>query len=113
MCPAQYGVTVYKDIVYTRASGYPQTLDAYLPTPVTSLSRPGIVFVHGGGWAAGAKEDFAWWANYYASKGYVCTSINYRLAPQHVWPAQIDDTQAAVRWMRKLAPAMAMNPARI
>lgn len=110
---AQQPYTEYHDLVYTQASGYPQTLDLYVPSLASGRSRPGIIFVHGGGWAAGDKEDFASWARYYAAQGYVSASINYRLAPQHVWPAQIDDTQAAVRWMRKYAPYLGLNPNKI
>jgi acetyl esterase/lipase len=110
---AQYGVTEIQDLVYTEASGFPQRLDLYLPTPLTNLGRPGLVFVHGGGWAAGSKADFAAFARYYAAKGFVCTSINYRLTQVQPWPAQIDDTQAAVRWMRKFAPFIGLNGNRI
>lgn len=110
---AQYSVQEIPNLVYTEASGHPQLLDLYLPTPLTSLNRPGIVFVHGGGWAAGSKADFAGFARYYAAKGYVCACINYRLTQVQPWPAQIDDVQASVRWMRKFAPLIGLNPNRI
>jgi len=113
LATAQYTVQVIPNVVYTSASGYPQLMDVYLPLPRTLLSRPGIVCVHGGGWSGGSKEDFAGWANYYASRGYVCATINYRLAPQHHWPAQIDDTQAAVRFMRKNASLYGIDSLRI
>src|SRR5258706_10557577 len=80
---AQYSVEVHPNVTYTSASGYPQAMDVYLPLPRTLQPRPGIVCVHGGGWSGGSKEDFTGWANYYASRGYVCATINYRLAPQH------------------------------
>lgn len=110
---AQFGYQEYDDLVYTQASGAPQTLDLFVPGFTPRASRPGIVFVHGGGWTSGSKEDFKGWGQYYAALGYVCVSINYRLAPQYHWPAQIDDTQAAVRWMRKWAPLFRLNPAKI
>lgn len=108
----QYTVTQYNDLVYTTASGYPQTLDLFVP--ITGVQpRPAIVFVHGGGWSGGSKADFDSWGQYYGAMGYVCISINYRLTPAHYWPAQIDDTQAAVRWMRKMADSLNVNPNRI
>ncbi|MBS1722150.1 MAG: alpha/beta hydrolase [Armatimonadetes bacterium] len=108
-----FAVAEYHDVVYTQGGGIPQALDAFMPLPVIGNGRAAIVFVHGGGWAAGSKADFDDWGRYYAAKGYVCVSIDYRLAPQSIWPAQIDDTQAAVRWMRKWAPVLAIDPDRI
>ena len=109
---SQGGVRETYDIVYTTASGFPQRLDLFQPL-FTNRSRPGIVMVHGGGWSGGDKSAYTTTARYYASLGYVCVSINYRLAPAHVWPAQIDDTQAAVRWMRKNYRSLGLNPAKI
>ncbi len=109
LCQGQY--IEKHDVVYTQGGGTPQLLDYY--QPIADRSRPAIVFVHGGGWTGGSKEDFADWGRYYASFGYFCISINYRLTPQFAWPAQIDDTQAAVRWLRKNARQMGVNPNRI
>lgn len=110
---AQFQVIEVHGIVYTQGGGTPQKLDLYLPSNAAGTGRGGIVFVHGGGWVGGSKADFADWARYYASKGFVCSSIDYRLTPQHQWPAQIDDTQASVRWMRKWAPFLGVNPTKI
>lgn len=110
---SQFAVIEVHDVVYTQGNGTPQRLDLYLPSNAAGTGRPGIVFVHGGGWVGGSKNDFADWARYYAAQGYVCASIDYRLAPAHAWPAQIDDTQASVRWMRKWAPFLGLNPSRI
>lgn len=104
--------TELHDITYTQGRGTPQKLDLFYP-PISRRPRPGIIFVHGGGWSGGDKVDFRGWAQYYAPQGYVCISINYRLAPAHHWPAQIDDTQAAVRWMRKNASSLGLDPNRI
>lgn len=109
---SQGGIRETYNIVYTTASGFPQRLDLFQPL-LYNRNRPGIVMVHGGGWSAGDKSAYTATARYYASLGYVCASINYRLAPAHVWPAQIDDTQAAVRWMRKYSGKIGLNPARI
>jgi acetyl esterase/lipase len=110
---AQYRVRETRDIVYTSASGFAQKLDLFMPDTPRLSRRPAIIFVHGGGWSGGDKSAFMGMARYYAAKGYVCTSINYRLTPTHIWPAQIDDTQAAVRWMRKNAGILGLNPNRI
>jgi acetyl esterase/lipase len=127
----QYGYKETDNITYTSVGGVVRQLDLFQPTLATSkmgpvsyvhqiLSQlknnntyPGIIFVHGGGWTAGEKEDFQAWGQYYAEQGYVCTSINYRMTPQYVWPAEIDDTQAAVRWMRKNAQSIGLVPSQI
>ena len=61
-------------------------------------ARAAIVVVHGGSWTRGDKADIAWRAvcQWLASAGYVAFSVNYRLAPANVFPAAIDDVQAAV-----------------
>jgi acetyl esterase/lipase len=100
------------DVVYTSASGFPQKLDLFQPL-FANRRRPAIVMVHGGGWSGGDKSAYTGLGRYYAGLGYVCASINYRLAPTHHWPAQIDDTQAAVRWMRKNALVLGLDPSRI
>lgn len=75
---------------------------ADLDTPGTP-ARAAIVVVHGGSWARGDKADIAWRAvcQWFASAGYVAFSVNYRLAPKHIYPAAIEDVQAAVEWLRQ------------
>ncbi len=106
-----YTPSEYANLTYTTVSG--QTLDLFTPTPLgggVALTEPAIVFVHGGGWVAGAKEDMDGLAYGYASLGYVTVSINYRLTTVAPWPACIDDCQAAVRWVRKFATTLHVDP---
>ncbi len=71
--------------------------DVYQPVPAGQY--PGIVMIHGGAWVAGDKANDALHARKIAAAGYVVMVINYRLAPAHKYPAQIDDCFAAVRWL--------------
>ena len=75
----------------------PELQDQDAPT------RAAIVVVHGGSWSRGDKADIAWRAvcQWLASAGYVAFSLNYRLAPANIYPAAIDDVQAAVAWLRE------------
>jgi len=75
----------------------PELQDQDAPT------RAAIVVVHGGSWSRGDKADIAWRAvcQWFASAGYVAFSLNYRLAPANIYPAAIDDVQAAVAWLRE------------
>ncbi len=105
------GVKVQRDIVYTKADGKELKLDIYwTETPET---RPGIIFIHGGGWKSGDKHEFTWYCGMFAQNGYVVTSINYRLSGEASYPAQIEDCQNAVRWMRKNAAQYKLNPEKI
>lgn len=110
--PPHRSVTVQHDIRYRIADGQPLLLDAYLPTP-RSGRAPGVIFIHGGGWTSGDKADLAPEAETVASLGWVAFSIDYRLEPPAAFPAAIDDTLAAVRWIRARAGRFGVDPRRL
>ena len=105
------GPIVERDLVYATVDGHDLTLDLY--RPAGSGAHPGIVFVHGGGWMSGDKAAFADYALFFAEQGYVGISVNYRLAPEHPFPAAVEDTKAAVRWLRANAAKYGVDPNRI
>ncbi|MCE2862652.1 MAG: sulfatase-like hydrolase/transferase [Opitutaceae bacterium] len=86
-------------------------LDLYLPEKAPATPLPLVVWVHGGGWSKGSKENppLAW----LAAEGYAVASINYRLSWLARWPAQIDDVRAALRWLRVHAAKHGLDPDRI
>lgn len=88
-----------RDVVFGTAEGKKQLLDVYQPEGFTG-KRPGVILVHGGGWMFGDKGFYAPFARHLAEKGFVAFSVNYRLAPASHYPAQVDDVQRAVRWIR-------------
>jgi acetyl esterase/lipase len=123
---------VIHDLSYGSApgsDGQPVTLklDLYQPSGDKVSRRPAVVYVHGGGFCCGDKSAGASFATYFAQRGYVAASINYRLlAPEgcggQANPSQtcIDaalaaqhDAQAAVRWLRARATAYRIDPDRI
>ncbi len=110
--PPEYGVATTFDVVYGRAGEHDLRLDLYQPRGAVGL-RPGLVFVHGGGWSAGERQGFRWHAEQAARLGYVAVTIDYRLCGQAVWPAQLDDCQRAVRWLRAQAADLRLDPARL
>lgn len=109
---ARAPVDVRKDIEYGTANGKRLLLDAYVP-PAGDDRRPAVVMIHGGGWRAGDKASWQPEAEQLAAKGWVAFSINYRLDEPAVFPAEIDDAQAAVRWVRAHADEYQVDPARI
>lgn len=111
--PTQQAATsVKRDVTYCTAGGVDLKMDLYLPAP-TGKSAPTVVYVHGGSWISGDKFEIGGSGPALAAKGYVIASVNYRLAPDYKWPAQIDDVKCAVRSLRANAAAYNIDPNRI
>jgi acetyl esterase/lipase len=72
-------------------------IDLYLPAKADH-PLPVIVWIHGGGWYEGSKENCP--AVPFVTKGYAVASINYRFSQHALFPAQIEDCKAAIRWLR-------------
>lgn len=106
------GVTQVRDLTYAQYGTREMKLDLYWPSS-GSGPFPGIVFIHGGAWVLGTKAGFNNQAAYMAGKGYVCVSIDYRLAGEAIWPAALYDSKAAVRWMRAHAAEYKIDPNKI
>lgn len=102
-----------KNITYVRYGKRVLQLDLYLPESAPSHTKPGIVFVHGGGWRAGYRTNFTPMAIDMAERGYVAATISYRLSPEAQYPAAIHDVKAAVRWLRNNAKKYGVNPDQI
>lgn len=61
--------------------------------------RPLIVFVHGGAWMHGDKKDYHFIGEAFAKEGFDVAVINYHLAPEHIFPASIDDLSLALNYL--------------
>lgn len=105
-------VRVIRDITYVRHGDRTLQLDLYLPAR-SQGAMPGIVFVHGGGWRVGVRQNFAPMAIRMAEHGYAAATISYRLSTVAQYPAAIQDAKAAVRWMRANAAHYGIDGARI
>jgi acetyl esterase/lipase len=105
-------VKVKKDIQYGDAGQRPLLLDLYSPRDLDG-PVPGLIFIHGGGWKAGKKEDYRLYGLTFAQKGYVVASVQYRLSGEARYPAAIHDVKAAVRWMRSQGESIGVDPDRI
>ncbi len=103
---------VDKDVAYGTVGDIKLLLDVYQPDGFAG-KRPGVLLIHGGGWVAGDKAFYAPLGKRLAAKGYVAFSLNYRLAPKSRYPAQVDDVQRAVRWIRAHADAYNLDPERL
>jgi len=105
-------MTVLRDIEYIPGGHERQKLDLYLPREADpSGKRPLLVWVHGGAWLGGSKDRPP--ALRFVDQGYVVASINYRLSQHAIFPAQIEDCKAAIRWLRANASRYGYDPNRI
>ncbi|MGP5211930.1 alpha/beta hydrolase [Psychrobacter alimentarius] len=117
---ANGGVGVSKDILY--GDEPLQDLDIYYPKPLTQAMKaesaitqtyPMVVFVHGGSWENGSKEEYAFVGQSLAQAGYVTAVINYRKAPEHVYPDYVNDTAQAIAWSHNNANSLHADPDRM
>lgn len=100
-----------RDVVYAPRKDEPLRADVYRPTADGPF--PGVLCVHGGAWTFGNKNHIAGIAQRLARAGYTAVTINYRLAPKHKFPAQIEDCRAALLWIRKNAEQHKIDPKRL
>ncbi|HXD72641.1 MAG TPA: alpha/beta hydrolase [Vicinamibacterales bacterium] len=106
---------VEKDIVFGKGGSKDLTLDIYRPPSGVTSKRTVIIHLFGGGFFVGNKN-----AGYIindakalGARGYTSVSANYRLQQEGLWPAQIHDTKAAIRWTRANAERLGVEPNRI
>jgi acetyl esterase/lipase len=76
-----------------------QRLDVYRPLDDSGRSMPVVLFIYGGSWNNGRKEDYAFVGHALGSLGFVTVIADYRLVPEAVFPAFVDDGAAALRWI--------------
>jgi acetyl esterase/lipase len=89
-----------------------QKLDVYRPKEAMS-AMPVILSVHGGGWVYGDKERYQYYCLSLAQRGFAVVNFSYRLAPEHKFPAQLEDTNLVAGWIMKNADNYGMDLQRI
>ena len=75
-----------------------QKLDIYQPNRPVGTPSPVVIFVYGGSWQNGSKAGYGFVGKSLAQAGYTTVVIDYRLAPQHRYPAFVQDTADAIAW---------------
>ena len=78
-----------------------QQLDVWRPKELPQQPAPVLIFVPGGAWVHGSRmlQGYAL-MSHLAEMGWVCLSIDYRVAPHHRWPAHMTDVKTAIAWAR-------------
>ena len=101
--------TTVSNLEYANVSGKSLQLDLRIPDGRGPF--PVILYLHSGAWISGDRTGGP--AVRQASRGYAVASIDYRLAPEFIWPSQVEDAKAAVRWLRANAARFDLDPDRI
>lgn len=96
--PVPAGFVAEYDVKYVPDGDEAQALDIYFPEKRAAKAQPLLVWIHGGGWAAGSKTQVPYLSQ--LARGYIVASIEYRFSQKALFPAQIQDCQAAIRWLR-------------
>lgn len=119
------GTTSYqlRTVTYCSPNNISQLMDIYIPDrSVSDSPMPLVEMVHGGGWTSGSKgtintiqpiPEVSTAMLGLLAQGFVVTSINYRLAPQYTFPADIEDVKCSIRYLRAHATRFHIDPNRI
>ena len=113
--PSMESVRVIGDIAYAGDGNPRRRLVLALPARATvEVPLPLVVCIHGGGWRSGDhRAAIAELMGYAASGRYAVASIGYRLSSEAIWPAQLDDCRAALRWIHDHADRIGIDRDRI
>jgi acetyl esterase/lipase len=111
----------HSDIIYASIADRPLRLDLYLPEPDLRGPVPLVLYVHGGGWLSGDKRPLPAALGTLLDHGIAVAGVQYRLTSQAwmfggvspIFPAQIHDLKAAVRWVRTNGAGYGIDPERV
>ncbi len=90
-------------------------LDVFFPTVIanSTISKPTIVWVHGGGWVSGNKSYLSNYLKILASKGYTVIAIGYSIAPEKKYPTPVDQTNSALAYIKAHADRLHVDTTHI
>lgn len=106
------GVEAYRNIEYSNAGGNSLQLDVYKPSDIIEPA-PLLVFIHGGGWKGGKREDYLVYLVDFAQRGYVTATVSYRLLADSPYPACAEDISEALKWFFAHGSEYGYDPDRI
>jgi acetyl esterase/lipase len=107
-------VVIERDVEYGKAGDLPLLLDIVRPKVASEKPLPVIAFIHGGGWRGGSKSGgIGAVMPFVATGNYFGVSIEYRFSNVAIWPAQIHDCKAAIRWIKANAKKYNLDPEKI
>lgn len=105
------GVREQRDIAY--GSAPEERLDIYLPPGGAQPRKPTIVWIHGGAFVAGDRQDVAPYLKVLAGRGYPAVAIGYTRAPTARYPGPVLQANAALGFLQREGPRLGLDPQRI
>ena len=106
------GGTDLKDVIYRNIDGARLALDGHVPEGKGPF--PAVILVHGGGWVAGDKQQYITYIfQPLSDASFAWFTINYRLAPQYKFPADAEDVEAAIGWVKANGTRYKLDPNRV
>ena len=102
----------FKDIEYKNANGKSLQLDIYRQKELNEKA-PLLVFIHGGGWRSGKRQDYLVYLLDYAEKGFVTATVSYRLKKDSIYPAAVEDVLDAVDFLYQNANTYGYDTSRV
>lgn len=105
-------IEVIKDIEYKKVDGKSLQIDMYIPRNIKKPA-PLLVFIHGGGWKGGNRQDYKVYLVAFAKKGYITATVSYRLLKDGPYPDCVEDISDAVNWFFRNGEKYGYDPDRI
>lgn len=102
-----------EDVPYLTLGGKALLARLYRPQGAGEGARPAIVSVHGGAWTFGDRTSNAGLDTALAEAGFLVMAVDFRMPPEAIYPGSIADINAAIRWLRREAGRLGVDPARI
>lgn len=106
-----FAQTAHRDVPYANDTLLRHRMDIHIPANANG-ALPCVIWIHGGGWRSGSKGNISTLSNL-LSNGYVIADINYRLSGDSLFPAQIYDCKAAVRFLKANADSFNIDTCKI
>ena len=106
------GITVHRDLLYKETPEKDLKLDIYYPEGA-GKKRPLLVFIHGGSWKSGDKDDYRRYLVDYAVKGYATATLAYRFSQEAPFPAAFHDVVCGLKWLKANARNYPIDTSRI
>jgi acetyl esterase/lipase len=108
------GVVVHSDIEFAERANRTLLLDVYLPEQSPAEPMPVVLFLFGGGWDAGNRHQMSRFnLHHYPLQGFAVVTADYRYIYEATFPAQMQDVQSAIRWVRANAQEFGFDTQRI